>query len=517
MKSEEGVMDIGRFLDIAATRYPKKTALLFQQERWTYEHLRERVQRLSCGFQRLGVKKGDRVAVAMWNCSELIVIYLASARIGAIFTPLNYRLTQAELSYVIQDASPTVLITDHHCQDSVEGAVSDPDSRENLYSTADKPRALRSYIDLVVPSRGEPAASVDGRDPCQLIYTSGTTGKPKGVLLSHENVIWNTLNMLQVRQDVPEDVALIVGPLFHTAALNSHFTSRLALGATSVIMEKFDPQEMMRIVEQERITAVSGTPTMFILLMENCRPGDYDTSSVTTLTSGSDKCPLPVKKSICEYFPNVAGIHDVYGCTECSPCVTALQPKESFEKSGSVGVPLPFLEVRIVDSFGKDVKTGEVGEIIVRGPNVMMSYLGQPEQTAQALKDGWLYTGDLAWADEDGFVYITDRKKDIIISGGENIAPREVEDHLFSHPSILKAAVIGVPDEKWGERVVAAVIPREGRAPELKEIQAYLKKHLAAYKIPKEMMILDRLPESSMGKIQKQELKKIYRLNRGEK
>ncbi|MBW1734617.1 MAG: long-chain fatty acid--CoA ligase [Deltaproteobacteria bacterium] len=505
-------MIIGRFLDLAAARYPDKSAIVSGDRKFTYTQLREWVQRLMTGFSKLGVRKGDRICTLMENCSEQIEIYLAAARLGAVFTPLNFRLKETELLHIIQDARPSVLVTDENFEETAWHIAPNLAKRRGLFSTSASPRdGFHAYESLVgdsVPFSGSPDLTAE--DPCQILYTSGTTGQPKGVVLTHENVVWNTINMLQARGDRPEDVALIVGPLFHAAALNSHYTSRLALGATSIIMSKFDPVELMEVIQNERVTVVSGTPTMFIMLMESCAAGQYDTSSVTTLTSGADKLADSTKKAILEYFPGAGGIYDVYGCTECSPCVTTLDKRDSLRKTGSVGRPLPFVEVKLLDDEGQPVPAGEPGEIVVRGPVVMKGYYGRPEETAKVLKHGWLYTGDVAWADEEGFLYVVDRKKDIIVSGGENIFAREVEEHLLTHPSVLKAAVFGLPDPKWGEKVAAAVVLKQGQSPDKKDLLKHLRGRISNYKMPKEVFFLDQLPEGSTGKVQKQVLRETY-------
>ncbi len=503
-------MNIGQLLDIAQHRFPEKTALISHDRLCTYTLLRERVRRLMNGFLKMAVCKGDRVAAMMMNRSELIEVYLASVSVGAMFMPINFRLQEAELKFILEEAQPRVLLCEQRYSNLLEKIAAELSfAPPHCFTISDLPgpREAGSYEELLASNTPQvQAQSLDSQDPCQLMYTSGTTGRPKGVMLSHQNVIWNSLNMLQVRRDRPEDVALIVGPLFHTAALNSHYTSRLALGATTVIMSSFDPLGMMELVERQRVTVVSGTPTMFVILTEKCRPGQFDTSSVSTLTSGSDKLPDHVKRTVLEYFPNAKGIFDVYGSTECSPCVTTLTAEESLRKTGCVGRPLAFLQVKLLDETGREVPRGERGEVAVRGPNVMLGYYNQPEETAKVLKNGWLHTGDLAVADEDGALYIIDRMKDLIITGGENVSPREVEEVLFSHPCVLKTAVVGVPDHKWGEKICAAVVLREGCQANEKELQQYCKSRVAGFKVPKKFLFLDRLPESATGKVQKSKL-----------
>lgn len=506
-------MNIGQLLDIAQHRFPDKKALVSLGRSYTYSQLRQRVRGLMAALLALGVQKGDRVAVITWNRSEMIEVYLAAVSLGAMFLPLNFRLQVAELEFVLADAQPCVLFCEERFRPLAEKALAglaSPLRQVVVIPDEPGPEPTGAYEELLV-AHGQAAGGppLQASDPCQLMYTSGTTGRPKGVMLSHENVIWNSLNMLQVRQDQPQDVALIVGPLFHAAALNSHYTSRLALGATCVVMSKFDALELMRLVEREKITVVSGTPTMFVILSEQCRPGQFDTSSVTTLTSGSDKLPDHIKRTMLDYFPSARGIYDVYGSTECSPCVTTLTAEESLRKTGCVGRPLPFLQVRLLDDAGRDVPQGTPGEVVVRGPNVMLGYYQQPAETAKVLKDGWLYTGDLAVADQEGALYIVDRKKDLIISGGENLSPREVEEVLFSHLDVLKAAVVGLPDPKWGEKVCAVVVLRQDRQVEAAQLALYCKERLAGYKVPKRFVFMTQLPESGTGKVKKNELRRL--------
>jgi fatty-acyl-CoA synthase len=505
-------MNVGRFLDIVEARFSDKLAIVSEGKRYTFRQLKERVQRLMTGLVKLGIKKGDRVATLMWNCSELIEVYLATIRIGGIYTPISYRLKELEIRRILKEVMPSFFVTDEKLQDIAGQVIAEiPELQHNFSLSTRLLNGFESYEILLADSQpfvGMGNVATD--DPCQLVYTSGTTSRPKGVILSHENVIWNTINMLQARHDRPEDVALIVGPLFHVAALNSHYTSRLALGATVVIMEKFDPEHLLDLVQREKITVVSGTPTMFIMLMEDCLPGKYDTSSVATLSSGADKLSDHVKKGILEFFPNADGIYDVYGCTECAPCVTTMDAKNSFIKTGSVGPPLPFVEVKLFDNEEREVHVGQSGRIFVRGPNVMKGYYLQPEETAKVFKGDWFYTGDIARADEDGYLYIVDREKDLIITGGENVSPTEVEEVLISHPEILKSAVFGLPDTKWGEKIAAAIVVRKGCQLSPEHIQTYLRERIAGYKIPKIIFFLDKLPESSMGKVQKNVLKENF-------
>jgi acyl-CoA synthetase (AMP-forming)/AMP-acid ligase II len=505
-------MNVGSFLDIAEARFPDKLAVISEERRFTYRQVKERVQRLMTGLAKLGVKKGDRVATLMWNSPEMMEVNLAAIRLGAIFTPLNYRLKGPELSFVVENAHPTILVTDDTCQDMAGQVVADVLGRERMFTTSSRSNShFRPYETLVTENehyKGSVASS--GGDACQLLYTSGTTARPKGVILSHENVIWNAFNMIHARRDRPDDVSLVVGPLFHAAALNSHYIPRLALGATMIIMTKFDPGLMMDLVQSERATVVPGNPTLFIMLLEHCASREFDTSSVTTLTSGADKLPDHIKKALMDLFPRAEGVFDIYGLTECGPCVSCLDARDSLRKTACVGPPLPFVQVRLLNNEGHQVGVDEPGEVVVRGANVMKGYYGLPEETSKVIRDGWFYSGDLARADEEGFLYIVDRKKDMIVTGGENVSAREVEEVLFAHRAVLKAAIFGLPDPKWGEKVVAAVILRKGHEATPERLQAFLKERIAGYKVPKEVFFRDQFPETGAGKVQKNILKKAY-------
>jgi acyl-CoA synthetase (AMP-forming)/AMP-acid ligase II len=506
------MMNVGRFLDLSVARSPEKTAIVSQGRRYTFAQVRDRVQRLMTGLINLGVGKGDRVATLMWNCSEMMEINLAAVRLGAVFTPLNFRLKGEELSYVVENALPKVLVADAACEDLAGEAAANIRECGPVFTTSARPRKeFGVYEQLILENEAQRGSeSVGTEDPCQLLYTSGTTARPKGVILTHGNVIWNAFNMIHARRDRPDDVSLVVGPLFHAAALNSHYVPRLALGATLLIMEKFNPEEMMNMVEREGVTVVPGNPTLFIMLLEHCADRSYDTSRVTTLTSGSDKLPDPVKRALLDLFPQSEGIFDIYGLTECGPCVTCLDARDSLRKTACVGPPLPFVEVNLLDDEGNPVPAGEPGEVVVRGPNVMKGYYAMPEETSAVIRDGWFYSGDLARADEERFLYIVDRKKDMIVTGGENVSAREVEEALFTHPAVMKAAVFGLPDPKWGEKVIAAVIPRSGKQTTAQELQIFLKEKLAGYKVPKRIVFAEVFPESGAGKVQKAVLKKIY-------
>jgi len=351
------------------------------------------------------------------------------------------------------------------------------------------------------------ASRVNENDPCQLMYTSGTTGKPKGATLTHRNVLWNLHNTIWAREDKSGERAIIVGPLYHTAALNNHLTIQIALGGTSIIIRKFEPQALLRTIEKEKATIVSGAPALYNMLLQYPDSHAYDTRSISKCTSGSDKLPMEIKKKLLEFFPNIKGIYDVYGLTEASPGITILNAADSLRKDGSVGKILPFVDARIVDEDNNRLPPGEVGELICRGPNVMQGYHRNPQATAESIQNGWLFTGDLARMDNEGFVYIVDRKKEMIVSGGENIYPREIEEVIIKHPSVADVAVIGIPHPKWGETVKAFVVPGQDQKIDEKEIVDFCKNSLASYKKPTVVAFVPQIPRNPSGKALKRILK----------
>jgi len=339
------------------------------------------------------------------------------------------------------------------------------------------------------------------------MYTSGTTGKPKGAVITHGNVLWNLINTILGREDHPGEVSLIIGPLYHTAALNNHFTIQIALGGTSILVKRFDPEIVLGYIEKEKVNVISGSPAMYNLLLQYPQLDHFDTRSIAKCTAGSAILPQEIKERLLQVFPQANGIYDVYGCTEASPTITILNGKDSFRKHGSVGPPVAFLQARVVDEEGRPLPPGQAGELVCRGPNVMQGYYKNQEATREAIKDGWLYTGDVATADEEGYFYIVDRKKDMIISGGENIYPREIEEVLFRHPAIADVAVIGIPDETWGEAVKAFIVPKHGKTIDEQEVIDFCKDHLASYKKPKAIELVSSIPKNPSGK----PLKRILR------
>jgi acyl-CoA synthetase (AMP-forming)/AMP-acid ligase II len=358
-------------------------------------------------------------------------------------------------------------------------------------------------------ANSEPDMPVGEDDVCQIMYTSGTTGKPKGAVITHRAVMWNMMNTMWGRGDQDGEIALIIGPLYHTAALNNHLSIQIALGGTSILIKKFDPIHVLTVIQEEGATTISGSPTMYHMMLQHPDAHKFDASSIIKCTVGSAILPGETKRHLETFFPNISGIYDIYGCTEAAPSITCLKSRDADRKHGSVGRALPFLQVRIVDEADQPVPADTVGELICRGPNVMKGYHGQPEASRETLKNGWLHTGDMARMDHEGFITIVDRKKDMIISGGENISPREVEEILHTHPLIVDAAVVGVSEDVWGESVRAFIVIQKGSDLSEFHVVEHCKRHLASYKKPKYVTFVDDIPRNPSGKILKTKLREI--------
>jgi len=503
-------MNISYFLINSARKYPERLAIVSEEGSWTFESFDQRTSRLARAMLNAGLKKGDRAAILFFNCSWFVEAYFAALKAGIVATPVNFRFVGPEIVYILNDSQPGILFYG-------------PEFEQTIIKIHDQLKTIRIFVS---PHNGNSALATDYEeflsgggclatetdisedDQCQLMYTSGTTGRPKGTILTHRNVLWNLFNTILGREERPGERALIVGPLYHTAALNNHFTMQVALGGTSILVKKFEPESFFHTIEKEKATVISGAPALYKMLLKHPNASKYDVSSITKCTAGSDKLPIDTKKGLLELFPNITGIYDVYGCTEASPCIAILSAKDSLRKDGSVGRALPFLEARIVDKDNRILPTGEIGELICRGPNVMQGYYRNPEGTKKAIQNGWLHTGDLARMDDESFFYIVDRKKEMIVSGGENIYPKEIEDVLIKHPAISDVAVIGVPDPDWGESVKAFVVTREGQTIDEQEVISFCRKNLASYKKPKAVVFISEIPRNPSGKALKRLLRK---------
>ncbi|MCX8118204.1 MAG: long-chain-fatty-acid--CoA ligase [Desulfobacterota bacterium] len=504
-------MDLGKILALTARKFPHRIALICGEERVTYQAYEDRVHRLAHGLLRIGLRKGDRVAVLLYNSIPMVEIFFACASTGGVFTPINFRFTAEEVFYILDHSDARFFIYGQEFSELVE-TIRPRLERIEFFLAVGESSSARTldYETLLREASSEaPEVQLTERDECELMYTSGTTGRPKGALLTHGNLLWNLFNTILGREEREGERSIVISPLYHTAGLNNHFLTRVAMAGTSILVKQFDPERVMEIIEEERATVISGAPAAYHFML-SLPEGRYDTRSITKCTTGASILPTETKERLVKLFPNLTGIYDVYGCTEASPSIAILKAGESMKKERCVGRAVPFLEVRIVDEQDRDLPFGEVGEVVCRGPNVTKGYYKDEEATREALRGGWLHTGDLARMDEEGFLYIVGRKKEMIVSGGENIYPREIEEVLFRHPKIEEAAVIGVPDPLWGESVRAFVVLKRGEVMTEAEVIQYCKRHLASYKKPKSVEFVEALPRNPSGKVLKRILKEDY-------
>jgi fatty-acyl-CoA synthase len=479
---------------------PDRTAFVFGESSLTYAEVYERVTRLAARLRAGGVRAGDRVAYLGPNHTAFAETMFATHLLGGIFVPLNFRLAAPEIDYMLGHCGAKVLIHAPQCA-GVVAALPDVSALAEIV-------ALEDYESWLAEGDPEPIdVPVSLDDPALILYTSGTTGRPKGATLTHGNLVWNTYNMLIGVDVAGDETTLISAPLFHVAALNQTLLVTFVKGGRSVIMPSWDVDACFDLIEKHRVTWMFGVTTMFAALVRSPRWAGADLSSVRTLMSGGASIP-----------PALIGVYQErglvfcqgYGLTETSPGATFLEAGESERKAGSAGVPVFFANVRVVRPDLTDTLPGEPGEVLIQGPNVTPGYWNDPAATAAAFAPGgWFRSGDVATLDEEGHLYIVDRVKDMYISGGENVYPAEVESALFEHPAVAEAAVVGVPDETWGETGRAFVVTRPGQAVTASELQDFLRRRLAKYKIPRYVTFVADLPKTGSGKIQKPRLRDL--------
>ncbi len=466
---------------------------------FTYAELYRRSNRLADYLRERGVQRGDRVAILAQNCVEHLDLFFATAKLGAMLAPLNYRLPFSGLEYILNDTSPKLFFATREfseCAQSLARAGASP-----------QPIAVESELQTVLQA-GDPTPPPEIRleqsDPHLILYTSGTTGHPKGALITHGQILWNSLNTAISLRLTSEDHSTIHTPFYHTGGWNVLGTPLFHFGGQLVLMGRWSCEVFLEIIERHRVTLFFGLPTLFKMLIASPKFKDTDFSSVRIVMSGGEPCPLSVLDTFAQ---RGMPIRQGYGLTEVGPNVFSLPAEDAVRKAGSVGFPNFHVDARIVDDSMNDVPRGQIGELIMAGPMVCGGYWRKPEATAEAIVDGWFRTGDLFRQDEGGYCYVVGRKKDMYISGGENVYPVEIENLLHRHPSILEAAVIGVPDEKWGEIGKAFIVLRPGQAAGAEEIKNYLTPLLAKYQMPKHYVFMESLPKGDTGKILKKELK----------
>jgi acyl-CoA synthetase (AMP-forming)/AMP-acid ligase II len=487
-----------------ASRTPDKAMLVFEGEPTTYGQMAERTARLAGGLAERGVGRGDVVALLAYNRPELLEAIFAANHLGAIAMPINWRLAAPEVRYILEHAGAKALVCDEALVELADEATKGIEA--TLVRTCASGHA-EGWVPLA-DLHGEPVACVpaDADDVHRLMYTSGTTGRPKGVMLTHANLAWKNFAHLVEFGFTGADLGLACGPLYHVGALDLTTTSLIAAGATTIIHRAFDAAAVAEEIERSRVTTVWLAPAMVNAILALPDVEARDLSSVRLIISGGEKMPIPLIERIGRTFPS-AWFADAYGLTETVSGDTFLVRGSVVAKLGSVGRPCLHLELDVWDDEGRSVPAGERGEIVLRGPKVFKGYWRDPEATARAFAGGWFHTGDIGVRAEDGYVFIVDRLKDMIVSGGENIAGSEVERVLYEHDAVLEAAVVGRPDERWGEVPVAYVVLRDGAEATADELVEHCRGQLAKFKVPKDVTFLGALPRNPSGMVLKRELR----------
>ena len=503
-------VSLGNWLRQRAIRSPNRRAITFEGTTLTYRELQDRIDRVAIVLRDGGIRAGDRVGYLGFNHPAFIETLFAAARLGAIFVPLNFRLTGPELEFIVNDAGCHTIVADSNHLDVLDTIRSDVAvtrwlSVETVGDTRNGWDDYAAAIGAVAEPLGE-MPPVDAEATAVIMYTSGTTGLPKGAMLTHANFWWNNANYAHMLDVLEDDVSLVFAPLFHIGGLNVTTLLTMQKGGEVVLHRSFDPVAALDDVPKYGVTTIFGVPAMFLFISQVPQFNDADLTSIRMLICGGAPVPEPLMKV---FAGRGIPINQGYGLTETAPMVSFLTSEFGMEKIGSAGKTPLFCEVKLVDTDGNDVIEPDVkGEVCVAGPNVMKGYWNRPEATAEAIDaTGWFHTGDVGYLDADGFLFIADRVKDMVISGGENVYPAEVESVLYDHPAIIEVAVIGVPDERWGEAVTAVAVLKEGEELTLAGLRDFATDRLARYKLPTKLEVVDVIPRNASGKVLKRELR----------
>jgi len=503
-KLKETLMNLAQFLIDTAARIPDHPAIRFSGGVLTYGEMNQRVDALAHGLKRLGIRPKDVCILMMPSSLNWTLVYYALAKMGAIVVPVNPLYRQGELGHIFRDSGARAFVG--HVDYLVEPSLvinSTPNINIRIAEGEKLPTGFRPLKDLFNEAGEFKVNTTRPGDPFAVIYTSGTTGLPKGAVLTHYSLRSDAIAVTKLRYTEPQDIVLGLLPLFHIYGMTHSLNISVYLGLTIRMWEHFVAEEVLAAIEEEKSTILYAVPTMINRLVELAKSTPPKRSSLRFCISGGASLPVEILHRFQETFN--ATIYESYGLTECSPtCVE--NPYGRPTRPGSIGLPIPGFQARIVDDNDKDVVRGEVGELVIMGPGVMKEYLNQPEATAKTLRGGWLHTGDLARMDEGGYIYIVDRKKEMIIRGGYNVYPREIEEVLYKHPGVLEGAVIGVPHADLGEEVAAAVVLRPGVKISPDELRQYVKNQVAPYKYPRIIKFVSELPKTSTGKILKREI-----------
>ena len=493
----------------SCARHGGQTAIMCGETRWTYSQFDSVVDLLAAGLKRSGIKPGDRIAVLARNSHAFIALRFAIARADAVIVPINFMLNVEDVRYILAHSGARYLFADRSTIDVAAAAAQH--GIEQLFGIPGEndppPEGVPSW-DALRLDDGPQAETRGGDDLLQIIYTSGTESRPKGAMLSHNSVVWEYQSCIIDCEWTAAAVALHAMPMFHCAQLDGMIGPALQVGATNVITSATAPDDLISMLGRFQATSFFAPPTVWIALLRSPALPDHDLTSLTKGYYGAATMPVEVLRELQERLPALR-LWNLYGQTEIAPVATILFPEEHRARLGSAGRPTLHVETRVVDDDMIDVAPGQVGEIVHRSPQLLTGYWNDPDKTAEAFAGGWFHSGDLGVLDESGYLTIVDRKKDMIKSGGENVASREVEEVLYLHPAVSEAAVIGVPDPKWIEAVTAVIVLRDGESATEEEIVDHCLAHLSRFKSPKKIHFRDTLPRNASGKILKRELRQV--------
>ncbi len=503
---------LGDLLWRSAARSPRKTALVYKDLRQSYAELDEAVNRTANALASRGVARGDHVAMLSHNNHAFVVVRFALARLGAVMVPINFMLNASEVAFILENAEARGMVVEDALAGVADAAVAEAGVKLKVRGS------IREKLDRI-PSGWEcvqdwmlhadttaPDVAIEDDEPVQMLYTSGTESRPKGALLSARCLYSHYTSCIADGEMSSEDVEVHSLPLYHCAQLDCFLTPDLYLGATSIVLAAPDAATLLETIATEKVTKLFCPPTVWIALLRHPAFDQTDLSSLKKGYYGASIMPVEIIKEITARIPGIR-LFNFYGQTEMSPVATVLKPEDQMRKLGSAGRPAINVETRVVDDDDRPVPVGTVGEIVHRGPHVTLGYWKNPEKTAEAFRNGWFHSGDLGVMDEEGYLTVVDRKKDMIKTGGENVASREVEEMVFTHPAVSEVAVFGVPHPRWIEAVMAVVVPRAGQTITPDELLRFCRERMAGYKAPKLVEIVDQLPKNASGKILKRELR----------
>jgi fatty-acyl-CoA synthase len=499
-----------------AGRMPHKLAIRCGETSWTYAEFDRICTRLAAGLWSRGIRPGDRVAILSRNSHAIAAMRFALARIGAVLVPINFMLNADEIAFILQNSGTTALAIGPDFLKTGLAAASTSKVAALLWlpgeKAAEQPSELTGFEELIQTGEPVPAVEVDARTLAQIVYTSGTESLPKGAMLTHEAVICQYVSCIIEGEMAADDVVLHALPLYHCAQLDVFLGPAIYIGATNIITSEPRPDVILPLIAKHGITSFFAPPSIWIALLRSPLFDQTDLSSLRKGYYGASIMPVEVLREMQQRLSAVR-LWNFYGQTEIAPLATVLKPDDQLRKAGSAGKPVLNVETRVVNPAMEDVQPGEVGEIVHRSPQLLIGYFNDAEKTGAAFEGEWFHSGDLATVDEEGYITVVDRKKDMIKSGGENVASREVEEMIYRLPAVSEVAVIVLPDQYWIEAVTAVVVPRSGHALEAEMVIAHCREHMASFKVPKRIIFAESLPKNPSGKLLKRELRKLYQLS----